>query len=218
MQSGKNTFADIFEKLASERGLTTKQISFAKPLKDRTREDFSNLVTYLNSKVSYIRKLAIDLKRASLNNLADNIISEIESLTVSDENFYENKTELSRILLTTYGTDIFRNRVSKNYWVEQTKVEIEKELSSKTLEDFTIITDFRFPNEKWVLDTSEEFRTISIRINRDIFREKMSSLHDSEIALDSFTKFDFIIDNNSTLEKFEENIKDIFQKLLDNTF
>jgi dephospho-CoA kinase len=215
MQSGKNTFADIFERLATEKSLTTKQISFAKPVKDRTREDFSNLVNFLNSKVSYIRKLAIDLKKASLNNTADDIIKELEKLTITKENFYEDKTELSRILLTTYGTDIFRNRVSKNYWVEQTKKDIEKELSTKTLEDFTIITDWRFPNELWVLDTSEEFKSISIRINRETKRDASVSSHDSEIALDSFTKFDYVIENDSTKDVFEEKISKIFQEILD---
>lgn len=216
MRSGKNTFADTFERLASERSLTTKQISFAQPVKDRTREDFSNLVSYLNATVAHIRKLAIDLKRDSLNCKADEIVKQVSKLSIEDENFYDSKTELSRILLTTYGTDIFRNRVSKNYWVEQTKKEIEKELSSKTLEDFTIITDFRFPNEKWVLETSEEFKTISIRINRDIPRDPSVATHSSEVALDSFTKFDYILENDSSKEDFEAKVSEIFFKVLDN--
>ena len=114
---------------------------------------------------------------------------------VKGENFYENKTDLTRILLQLYGTEIFRDRIDPDYWVKQTIERIKK-----TEESVSIITDVRFPNEIEMLDNDVELNTIVIRVERNIKRDGDKHEHESETALDNYVHYDYIVDNNGSLE------------------
>jgi dephospho-CoA kinase len=88
-----------------------------------------------------------------------------------------------------------------------------------TNHDNHIITDCRFPNE---LKACKELGYITVRINRQIGL-RANNLgnrdfnHISETALDSTssTEFDFIINNNGSLEMFEEAVKQVVQAALE---
>ena len=74
-----------------------------------------------------------------------------------------------------------------------------------------IITDMRFPNEKKVI---EDKGGITIRVYRDLHNGNAHIApipHESEIALDN-AEFDYVIDNNITIEELIEKVKEILIK------
>ncbi len=172
LQSGKNTFADLcIEHLKND--LKVSYDYFAKELKQRCKEDFKPLVEYVNS----------------LN---------IPELHTEDDNWYENKNKLTRILLQVYGTDVFRNRVSEDYWAEQL---VENVYNSDS--DVIFVTDVRFPSEIAALE-NEGFDVVSVRINRNLNRDDSVNEHESETALDNYTSWNYVFDNSGTYDELKE--------------
>ncbi|HAT76189.1 MAG TPA: hypothetical protein DCS19_04935, partial [Flavobacterium sp.] len=120
------------------------------------------------------------------------------------------KTDLSRILIQTYGTDIFRKRVDEDWWVNKLK---DKVIQSP--EQVVIITDCRYPNEIEHM-FADEFDTITIRIDRTINSNKDIHKHDSEISLDDFNEWDYRVDNNSTVKGLKESAFTIAEDIIFN--
>jgi len=131
-----------------------------------------------------------------------------------------------RELLQYVGTDLFRNQLHSNTWVNALFSKYDNNFHAVNFSvrqgiknpeyPSWIITDVRFPNEaNGILDRNG----IVIRINRKSEIEKWSKFdidgfheypkeHKSETALDDYT-FDYVIDNNGTIDDLINNIKDI---------
>lgn len=90
-----------------------------------------------------------------------------------------------RELLQKFGTAI-RKEVDPDFWV--------KALLNKHTNDDIIIADVRFPNEAKAI---KDAGGLLVRINRD---SAGAGNHISEIALDNYTNWDFVINNNGTIE------------------
>lgn len=185
LQSGKNATSDfIFEWLANNNK-SYKHLFFAKPLKDACAEDFKLVENYLNEfVVKFVSDFGIAIGRDGIKRLSE--------LMICNENYYENKTELTRRLLQLYGTEIFRQRVDTDYWVNKTLNDIKR-----SSEEYYVITDLRFPNELLAPKKDHDIDTYALRINRDFKRENE---HYSETALDNYPEWDLIINNTGTLD------------------
>ena len=106
-----------------------------------------------------------------------------------------------RLLLQLLGTECGRKILHPNIWVNSLMSEYDPANESKW-----IITDMRFTNEfKAVKDRN----VLCIRINRDT---GIIDTHESETALDNETNWDYVIDNNGTLEELIESLKYILTK------
>ena len=134
-----------------------------------------------------------------------------------------------RFLLQFIGTNLFRNQLHPEIWVnslmneykpqwkEETKVYWKERLSEYP--NF-IITDLRFPNE---MEAVKKKGGITIRVNRpcDICGgsgyHKMScpvsksGEHESETILDS-AAFDYVIENSGSIEELIEKVREILKK------
>ena len=204
LQSGKNQFAKYLEQSYTLDNVDVIQDCFAQDLKDMCKKDFKPLVTYLNN-------LSEEIKDCIENyNQDDEFIQTLMKLRTFDENFYENKNDITRILLQLYGTEIFRKRVDTNYWVNRMINKIKR--SDK---EVFIITDVRFPNEIELLFDENEFDVVVIRIERNIERDGSKHEHESETALDNYDQFTYIVDNNGSLEDLW-NANDIIYNELKN--
>lgn len=117
-----------------------------------------------------------------------------------------------REFLQKIGTDVIRNKLNNpNFHVNRVMEDIE--ILQYYFDNF-VVTDARFPNEIERVKDKFSKNTYVIRINRDELRLKgQQALHESETALDDYSSFDFIIDNNSTLEDLRDNIFKILKKL-----
>lgn len=109
-----------------------------------------------------------------------------------------------RILLQQIGTDLFRNQLHPNTWVNATFADYQN--------DNWIITDVRFPNE---LEAIKKRNGITIRINRGLVERTGKMIqepeHISETALDN-AKFDYVIENDCTIDDLIEKVREILIK------
>lgn len=127
-----------------------------------------------------------------------------------------------RKLLQLLGTECGRQIIHPNIWVNALFADYKtfgetKQYSNSTPKDNDypnwIITDVRFPNE---LEAIKKHNGLTIRINRDsVLRTGKvfdTDNHESETALDDYQGFDYVIDNNGTIEELKEVVKDILIK------
>ena len=109
-----------------------------------------------------------------------------------------------RLLLQLIGTDLFRNQLHPNTWVNAS--------FANYLNNAWIFTDVRFPNE---LEAIKKRNGITIRINRGLVERTGKMIqepeHISETALDN-AKFDYVIENDGTIEELIEQVKKILIK------
>lgn len=214
IKSGKNEAAKILQKYFEEKGLKVSQDYFAKALKEYCRDDFQIFAKVMDDYVEDLKKIIGDLTKSSeyLNDHSElfvPIFEKINELKIKEENWFENKTFITRVILQIVGTEIFKNHVDKNYWVNLMKDKCEKSESQ-----IILISDQRFPEECYDL-TSSEYDIITIRLMRD--PNKGKSIHESETALDDFECFNYKIDNRkNSLKSFEKQIKIVANDILDN--
>ena len=135
-----------------------------------------------------------------------------------------------RELLQYIGTDLLRNQLHENVWVnalfnnykcignyEFSEMYLKEHPNSNPTEPIYpnwIITDVRFPNEAKAI---KDMGGIIVRVNRinstpqTIYVNKQNSTHPSETALDTY-EFDYVIDNNDTLENLISKVEYILKK------
>lgn len=102
--------------------------------------------------------------------------------------------------------DKFRSEYGQDFWIRMLRSNlISGELS------FNIITDVRYKNEA---DFIKSNKGILIRVDRpEIQTPKNISSHSSEIELDNYPNFDYVIENNGTLEELESKVRLIYNSI-----
>ena len=192
-RTGKNALADYITEAAKEMGLTVWQGLFAGPLKDACRQDFAPLAAFL--KAEHARLVGHGIPP-----------EEIPWMDVQDEQFYEAKTPLTRILLQVYGTQIFRDRVDKDYWTKKMVESLDRQEA-----EVLLITDTRFPNEvllptEWA--EARDYRSCCVRVHREVSRDAQGE-HESETALDDFAVWDHVVRNDGPLADLKRHAREV---------
>ena len=128
-----------------------------------------------------------------------------------------------RDILQSLGTDFGRDMLHPNGWVNAlfadykfTDLAISKYrsagFSSQSLHGDPypnwIITDSRFPND---VKRTHEMGGILIRVNRAEC-EGRANEHVSETALDDFNEWDYVIENNGTIEELIGQVRTILEE------
>lgn len=108
----------------------------------------------------------------------------------------------NREILQKIGTS-FRKLFGEDIWIKV----LFKYLEYKGLDKNYIITDVRYKNEAKAI---KERGGILIRVNRNT---DSNDTHQSEVDLDDYDKFDFIIDNNGSVEELIKKVIEIYDKL-----
>lgn len=140
---------------------------------------------------------------------------------------FQNRSITVRQLLQEVGTDAMRNIIHPNTWVnalfadytsKKYSVGIDKYGHQTIVDKYPkwLITDLRFPNE---LQAVKDRGGITIRVNRlnstnqdgHTYINKKDRTHPSELALDN-AEFDYVIDNNGTIEELVIKVKEILIK------
>lgn len=113
-----------------------------------------------------------------------------------------------RLLMQLLGTECGRDIIHPNIWVNSLMSEYKNNYSN------WVISDLRFPNE---MKAVKDRGGITIRINRNNEDDSVydwgnpNTDHESETALDN-AEFDYVIDNNGTIEDLVEQVKQILIK------
>ena len=128
-----------------------------------------------------------------------------------------------RLLLQLLGTECARQIIHPQIWVNSLMSEYKEYNYANSINGTSevkklykypnfIITDMRFPNELKVVKDREG---ISIRINRNMYLPGGGELgykeHESETALDNYDDWDYIIDNNGTIDDLINQVRRILQ-------
>lgn len=136
----------------------------------------------------------------------------IEPIHLSDNNLNKARTNNNgktcikvRHILQYFGTEIGRNLLHDNVWINATINKIKKELDkqdkiSKHF-NYVVIPDVRFKNEA---DAIHKQGGIIIRLKRDTGNKDN---HFSEII--DFNDFDYVIENDSTLMRLFHKVKSV---------
>lgn len=167
-----------------------------------------------------------------------------DDLEVDQDSIEISKIELTpRLLLQLLGTECGRQIIHPDIWVNATFTDFAnkeewfrketgltrteyliknghsdeyKTLNKKFFKSLPnwIISDVRFPNEA---EAIKDRNGILIRVNRSI---ELESMHESEKALDNYNDWDYVIDNNGTIEDLIEKVKEILikEKIVWNTY
>lgn len=209
LQSGKNQLVSYMEEfLHEELVISTGTASYAGPLKARAWEDFQPLFDLLETKHAELLAAGAPAK-------------DIAWMVAKENNMYEDKTELTRVLLQMYGTEIFRRRVSSNYWVD-----LCVQTVAASPAEFVFISDVRFPNEveafyTWAESDPDNRKVVTIRVERPDHLRKASQAtsdgsheHPSETGLDDYPIWDYVVDNSGTLEDLRGGAQAICRAIL----
>jgi len=113
-----------------------------------------------------------------------------------------------RDLLQKLGTEAMRSGLHKNVWVNALFADYQFNIEEDEQVPYWIITDSRFPNE---LAAVKEHNGIAIKVIRDS-GNTIGTTHTSETALDDYTKWDYVINNNGTLEELKTQVLSILEK------
>jgi dephospho-CoA kinase len=133
-----------------------------------------------------------------------------------------------RTLLQFLGTDWGRKTIDPDIWINiMDKRLINQSSIYDTMKEYSIfndynednifVTDARFPNEIELLK-QHGFKICRIDATEEnrISRGATNLTHASETALDNYTDYDYIIDNNEKIEKFYGKMEIIYNELLTN--
>lgn len=217
-QSGKNTLAEILNKISSGHSLTDSEKSFEfwEWETEKTKYELKSFAHKVKEIVSILTGISLEgLENRSIKEMElgkewwvwklerdggySTVLQPYEN-SENTENF-ELVKMTPRKLLQLVGTECGRNIIHPSIWINA--------LLSKYNKDFSkwIVTDVRFKNEAEAVKSKGG---ILIRINRET---GLSDNHPSETDLDEYPEWDFIIDNNGSMEDLTNSAKEAIIKL-----
>lgn len=207
LKHGKTTIANI---LIEKFGY--KKISFGDPLKKIlsialkeyfTLDDFYDQqikdLTF-NKYTSYpeivLTKHQIDRLICAININYNLTSTEMEIIR---EWFNNEKFTSLRDLMQRFGTDLCRNLINNNIWVDTLQKQLSFNFNNKN--NKFISDDIRFLNERKMI---HNLNGILILIKRDL--PEYENKHSSELSLGEDKEYNIIIDNNSSLDDLKNKI------------
>jgi hypothetical protein len=197
-QCGKDTICKIIQLLDIYKGEGRKndEIQF---IKSRLTNSF-----YVNNHSIYEKHAFADNLKACASIVLGEPVEYFEleffknSFTAIPISNQEGEPMTNREFLQILGTEIGRN-IDKDIWVKSLFREYNKDLD-------WIIPDVRFVNEAEAIKSRGG---ILIKVERDT---GYTDNHASEHALDNYTNFDYVIQNNGTIEELISKVKEILLK------
>ena len=112
-----------------------------------------------------------------------------------------------REVLQLIGTECMRDGLHEDVWVNALFSEYKAHKMDEYYPSNWIITDVRFRNE---LEAIKERGGILIRVNRNTENTTYSH-HYSEVALDNYKDWDFIIDNSGDIPQLIEKVRELLK-------
>ena len=207
INSGKNAAYDLISDILGETNVD--RAYFAQALKDQSRLGFNRYTTHLNKTLEEIRSQILEFNVSDEE--LEEVLAKIDILHIEDHNWYEDKTDSTRILLQSYGTDMVRNNIDSKYWAKQTAKAIQQ-----SHKEYIVITDFRYPDEYIDLKeaiNNDSYEYYPILIERDAETDVVIASHESENALNNFNEYYATIDNNHTLEETKDQLQMLLSKI-----
>lgn len=191
--SGKDTTADY---LVDYYGFDSK-VGFATNLKEMVVEVFGLTYDDVNDQVLKARqfKHRITISEGYINNLVLWVNKTHNVENVDFTSFLGKVLSTPREVLQFVGTDFVRS-ICSSYHVDVIR---KKVLSTNNL----VITDVRFRNE---VDFIKDLYGMVVRLNRNVYMVGGRKGHPSETSLDDFSGWDYVLNNNGSIENLYSKI------------
>ena len=133
---------------------------------------------------------------------------DIKKIAYKHFGWHGGKDELGRELLQDIGTT--GRNYNRDIWADKVVTKIQWWAWQSSDNQLAVVTDTRYPNE--IQRIKHEFSdVVTIRITRDSV-EKLK--HPSETALDQWTDWDYVVENNGSLEEFQKKILEIMEGII----
>lgn len=122
----------------------------------------------------------------------------------------EDKTK-PRDFMQLLGTDIIRKKINNNFFIDRLCEDI---LIYSYFADAIIITGARFPDEINIpRKTFKNVHVIEVTRNKENDLTEKEKKHVTETSLDNFKDYDYIIENNGSLEELKTKTNKIMEEL-----
>ncbi len=117
-----------------------------------------------------------------------------------------------RELLQHLGTEVIRNKIDKDFFIKRLCNDIRV---YSYYFDVITISDARFPDE--IITPKKLFDdVIAIKVIRNNFDTNLTNeeqKHSTETALDDFNDYDYVIENNGTIDELEEKVMEVVKEV-----
>jgi hypothetical protein len=202
-QVGKDTSAAFITEMLVSRGVSAKIVHFADILKDTCSVLFGIPRAWMETEEGKERQSGVPWPTQYTyvpehTWLADkNGTKPLHKVWVAGAPV-QGKPMTVREVLQFVGTDLFRNQLDPDVWARSVFNQTYKE-------DVVIVADCRFPNEA----RFGNLNGIVVKINR---QSNTKDAHASETALDSYTAYNAIVDNNGSLDALYQSWRELLVK------
>ena len=123
-----------------------------------------------------------------------------------------NEDNKPRELLQELGTEVIRKKIDKDFFVRRICEDIKV---YSYYFDVITISDARFPNElEWPKKNFDN--VVNIRVIRDGYDSVLTTKeqkHLTEVALDEYNNYDYVIHNDGTLDDLKVKVLDVVRKV-----
>lgn len=140
------------------------------------------------------------------------IPNEISHGTQEDKDTWNRYGKTAREWLQWIGTELGRDMVDKNIWVQR----VADKINSDLFGEWFIVSDGRFYNElelyKYV---NKDIKVYNIRIIRSAVPVKYTHPSETELTQMSENLFDYVVMNDRNLNYLKISAKQIAEKLID---
>lgn len=201
-QVGKDTVAKILRYITweKENGFIVDEKYITQELQKSYAEEFNNIKWITMSfadKLKEVASIVFDIRKECWNDPL------VKASLVSNYNL------TGREILQKIG-ESFRKEISPNIWVNSLFSRYDslnyRERSGDIIKPNLIITDVRMPNEAQAI---KDRGGILIKVDRETgYKDN----HISETALDDYDGWDYVIDNNGTLEELINKLEDLHDR------
>ena len=110
------------------------------------------------------------------------------------------------------GTEVIRNNIDKDFFIKRLCNDIRV---YSYYFDVITISDARFPDE--ILTPKKLFDdVITIKVFRSNFETNLSESeqkHSTETALDDFSDYDYVIENNGSIDDLDKKVLEIVKEV-----
>jgi dephospho-CoA kinase len=119
-----------------------------------------------------------------------------------------------RELLQSLGTGIIREKLGKNdFYVK--RLDEDMDVYNEYV-NYVMIDDVRLPIEMDYYKERYPNKIVTIHINRPNFESDLTSnqlKHVTEVGLDNYTDYDYMIENDGTLDDLRKKVYDLMDKI-----
>ena len=165
-------------------------------------------VILLSGKARSGKDTAADVILKKYNGIPFAFADDVKKIAYNHFGWHGEKDELGRKLLQDIGTT--GRNYNRDLWANKTVDMIQEWSLQSSDNQLAVVTDTRYPNE--IQRVKHEFSdVVTIRITRDSV-EKLK--HPSETALDQWTDWDYVVENNGTKEEFQRKILEIMEGII----